>query len=71
MLPAEFDRLAAKTRIGPLVRQMARRVLVDGVSAAQAGREAGRTRSEASRAAWRIRAEALHELACPECGRPL
>ncbi len=70
MLPAEFDHLAAKTRMRGAALQMARRVLVDGLSAAAAARELGRTRSEASRAEWRIRAEALREQACPECGRP-
>ncbi len=71
MIPAEFERLAAKTRMRGPALQMARRVLVDGLSAAAAGRELGRTRSEASRAEWRIRAEALQEQACPECGRRL
>lgn len=48
---------------------MARRILVDGLSAAAAGREFDRPRDVASRAAGRIRAEALREHACPECGR--
>lgn len=71
MTPADFDRLAAKTSLKPRALGMARRILVDGISAAQAGREAGRTRSEASRAEWRIRTEALHEHICPTCHRPL
>ncbi len=70
MLPDEFTRLAARTRLKPIASEMARRVLVNGVSAAQAARELGRTRSEASRAAARIRVEARNGHACPECGRP-
>ena len=51
------------------MRHSARRILVDGLSAAAAGREVGKSRTLASRAEWRIRAEALRERACPECGR--
>ena len=71
MTPAEFDHLAAKTRQGPLARRMARRVLVDGITAAQAAREDGRTRAEASRAAARIRAELRRETAAPNDWRVL
>lgn len=71
MSPADFNRLAARTRLRATSLAMARRILVDGLSAAAAGRECARPRDVASRAAGRIRAEALRELACPECGRPL
>jgi hypothetical protein len=65
-----FDRLAARTNMRPISRQMARRILVDGLSAAAAGREVGKSRALASRAEWRIRAEAAQAGACPTCGRP-
>lgn len=71
MTPADFDRLAEATQLGQTMRAIARRILVDGLSAAEAGREFGKSRAEASRAEWRIKAEALREQACPECGRPL
>ena len=71
MLPADFDRLAARTRLRPASLRMARRILVDGLSAAAAGREVGKTRVLASRAEWRIRALAVEEQSCPTCGRPL
>lgn len=71
MTPAEFDRLAASTDMWPVSRQMARRILVDGLSAAEAGREVGKSRSEASRAAGRIRAQALQGPVCPTCHRPI
>jgi hypothetical protein len=67
--PADFDRLAARTNLRAVSLAMARRILVDGLSAAAAGREVGKSRTLASRAEWRIRAEALREQACPECGR--
>ena len=70
MTPDNFDRLLAHTRLRPVQAGMARRILVDGISAAAAGREVGKTRSEASRAAWVIRAQALQEQSCPTCGRP-
>ena len=66
MTPQEFARLLAGTHLWPVQASMARRILVDGFSAAAAGREAGRTRSEASRAARTVRAQAL---VCPTCGR--
>lgn len=66
----DFAALAARTRLWPDAREMARRILVDGITAAEAGREAGKSRTEASRAAWRVRAEALREAVCPTCGRP-
>lgn len=69
MTPADFDRLAARTSLRAATLAMARRILVDGLSAAAAGREFGRPRDVASRAAGRIRAEALREQSCPECGR--
>ena len=69
MTPADFDRLAARTNLRAASLRMARRILVDGLSAAAAGREAGKSRALASRAEWRIRAEALREQACPQCGR--
>lgn len=73
MTPADFDRLAARTRMWPASRAMARRILVDGLSAAAAGREAGKSRALACRAASIIRAAALRaalrERACPTCGR--
>jgi hypothetical protein len=69
MTPADFDRLAARTNLRAVSRAMARRILVDGLSAAAAGREVGKSRTLASRAEWRIRAEALREKSCPECGR--
>ena len=69
MTPADFDRLAARTNLREVSLAMARRILVDGLSAAAAGREFGRPRDVASRAAGRIRAEALRAHACPECGR--
>ena len=66
-----FNRLADRTRLGAVARQMARRILVDGLSAAAAGRECGKSRALASRAEWRIRALAADEGCCPTCGRPL
>ena len=71
MIPENFDRLAARTRLRAAARQMARRILVDGLSAAAAGRECGKSRALASRAEWRIRALAADEGCCPTCGRPL
>lgn len=70
MTPADFDRLAARTRMRATALARARRVLVDGLSAAAAGREVGRSRDLASKAAQRIRAEALREKVCKECRRP-
>ena len=70
MTPADFARLLAGTHLWPVQAGMARRILVDGLSAAAAGREVGKTRSEASRAAGVIRAKALKEHSCPTCGRP-
>ena len=70
MTPDEFDTLAATTRLRAIAANMARRVFVDGLSAAAAAREAGRTRSEASRAVGIIRAAEAARLACPKCGRP-
>jgi len=61
MLAADFDRLAARTSLRAAALAMARRILVDGLSAAAAGREFGRPRDVASRAAGRIRAEAVRE----------
>ena len=69
MTPDEFDTLAATTRLRATAVNMARRVFVDGLSAAEAAREAGRTRSEASRAVGIIRAAEAARLACPKCGR--
>ena len=69
MTPEEFDAIAATTRLRAKAANMARRVFVDGLSAAAAAREAGRTRSEASRAVGIIRAAAAARLACPKCGR--
>lgn len=63
---ADFDRLAARTRMRATARAMARRILVDGLSAAAAGREVGRSRDLASKAAKRIRAEELREQECAE-----
>ena len=71
MTPADFDRLADRTRMRPASLRMARRILVDGLSAAAAGREVGKSRVLACRAEWRIRAEAAQADACPTCGRPL
>ena len=71
MTPEEFDALVATTRLRPTAANMARRVFVDGLSAAAAAREAGRTRSEASRAVGIIRAAEAARLACPKCGRAL
>ena len=71
MIPENFDRLAGRTRLGAASLQMARRILVDGLSAAAAGRECGKSRALASRAEWRIRALAADEGCCPTCGRPL
>ena len=70
MTTADFDRLAARTRMRPASLRMARRILVDGLSAAAAGREVGKSRALASRAEWRVRAEAAQAGACPTCGRP-
>ena len=69
MTPEEFDAIAATTRLRTTAANMARRVFVDGLSAADAAREAGRTRSEASRAVGIIRAAEAARLACPKCGR--
>ena len=68
----DFETLVAKTRLRATASGMARRVFVDGWSAADAAREVGRTRSEASRAVGIIRAAAIAaaRLACPKCGRP-
>lgn len=71
MRDADFDRLAARTSLRAVARAMARRILVDGLSAAAAGREFGRPRDVANRAAWRIREEAAREKSCAECGRAL
>ncbi len=82
MSPADFDRLVARTNMRAISRQMARRILVDGLSAAAAGREVGKSRALASRAEWRIRAEAAAETRrlqadaaqaeyCPMCRRAL
>lgn len=70
MEPEEFERLATLTRMRGNARIMARRVLVDGLSAAAAARELGKHRSEASRAVKRIEDAALQEHICPRCGRP-
>ena len=72
MTHEEFDVLVSRTRLRATAANMARRVFVDGLSAAAAGREAGRTRSEASRAVGIIRdvAAAAARLVCPKCGKP-
>ncbi len=80
MTNADFDRLVARTNMRAISRQMARRILVDDLSAAAAGREVGKSRALASRAEWRIRAEAAAEARrlqadaaqaeyCPMCRR--
>ena len=65
----EFERLAARTRMHESGVIMARRVLVDGLSAAKAGREIGKSRALASRAVNTIRAAARRDEKCPMCGR--
>ena len=65
---AEFNRLVDLTRIGPSSRIMARRVLVDGISAARAGREQGKSRVLASRAVNTVKRAALIGHRCPHCG---
>lgn len=71
MIPLDFDRLAAATSLGPRSISLARRILVDGLTVADAAREANCTRQQASRAAQRIRRALLAETVCPGCGRPL
>ncbi len=71
MRPGDFDRFAAKTRLKADARAMARRILVDGLTAAAAGQEFGKTRSEADRAARRVRTVAVQEHSCPCCGQPM
>jgi len=41
MTPGMFSRLADKTRLGPAGREMARRVLVDGIRPAEVARQMG------------------------------
>ena len=69
MQPSDFGRLAARTNLREPSLSMAYRILVNGMSAAAAGRAYNRPRDVANRAAWRIRAEASKEKSCPECGR--
>lgn len=54
MSPADFDRLTDRTRLRPASLKMARRILVDGLSAARAARAAAR----AAWAAWDAAADA-------------
>ena len=70
MTTDDFIRHASSTRLSPYVLRMARRILVDGLSAAQAAREAGRARQEASRAAKIVLMAAENSRACSKCGRP-
>ena len=58
-----------RLRMGPVALGMARRILCDGLTGEAAAREAGRTRSEATRAARRVR-QAIPDTSCPTCGRP-
>lgn len=51
---AEFNRRASRTRLRPDTRDAARRVLVDGMTCAEAGRIHNRTRQWASQAVQRI-----------------
>ena len=41
MKPGKFSRLADNTRLGPAGREMARRVLVDGIRPAEVARQMG------------------------------
>ena len=74
---AEFDRIIAPAagrkplRMGPVTLAMARRILCDDISVADAAREAGRTKQQASSAAQRVRRRALDETICRTCRRPL
>jgi len=65
MDPRTFQRLAARTRLTPASIGMARAVLVDGVSAAEAARRAGVTRARAADAVARILREARAESGWP------
>lgn len=77
MTHAEFARIIGPgpnrkpLRMGPVTLAMARRILCDGISVADAAREAGRTKQQASSAAQRVRRRALDETVCPTCHRPL
>lgn len=79
MTPAEFDRITGPApgrkplRMGTYTLMLARRILCDDITVAQAAREAGCTKQEASRAKRRVerRAMALAESVCPTCHRPL
>jgi hypothetical protein len=60
-----------RPRLGPVALGMARRILCDDLSVADAAREAGRTKQEASRAKKRVERLAMPEHVCPACRRPL
>ncbi len=49
-----FRDLVNRTRLGPVARELARGVLVEGVSAAEAGRRVGRCGETARAAAARV-----------------
>ena len=77
MTHAEFDRVIGpaagrkRLRMGPVTLAMARRILCDDISVADAAREAGRTKQQASSAALRVRRRRDAESLCPTCHRPL
>jgi hypothetical protein len=60
-----------RPRMGPVALGMARRILVDGLTVADAASEAGRTKQEASRAALRVLRRHDAGVLCPTCCRPL
>lgn len=66
----EFDRLAAATRLGDKARRMARAVLVEGVTPADAGKMHGATRQAARQAADRVLAEARAAAHMPDHWQP-
>lgn len=69
MTHAEFDALSRLLPGTPgAARDAARRVLVDGLSVAQAAREVGITHAAVSRLVARLRE--LQQSGCPTCGRP-
>ena len=71
MTPADFNRLAPRTRLKHTALAQARAVLVDGLPAAEVARRTGAVQSVVARAAARIRAELRRESqTCPTCDRP-
>lgn len=63
---SEFNTVVKSTRMGERARDAARLILVDGISAAEAGRQVGITRQAATKAAQRVEAVIRSQRGIPD-----